>query len=224
LGWSEPAAISAQVEDGAVQAVLGMNQKHILFPYIRIFQPFFCPKIFPSYLPPPPPFYLPPTSLTSFFAHSISRVRESSWAWIAQSLKETWDTRVEEGGELNVEGMWRRKGKKNVSSQMREQEKKDKFLPFSAFFYYLFIYFFCVFFSFCSRIRRRHCLLLSVFCFYLKRRRWRHKRAVAYFCYFIFCYEQSDNNKLAAISKNFLPTHLPPPTYLPHFILCSLHR
>ncbi len=27
-----------------------MNQKHILFPCPRFFQPFFCPKVFPSYL------------------------------------------------------------------------------------------------------------------------------------------------------------------------------
>jgi len=29
-GWSEPAATSAPVQDEAVQAVLRMNQKHIL--------------------------------------------------------------------------------------------------------------------------------------------------------------------------------------------------
>jgi hypothetical protein len=48
------------------------------------FSPLLCPKIFPSYLLPPPPTYLPPpTSLTSFPTHSISKARESSRAWVA---------------------------------------------------------------------------------------------------------------------------------------------
>jgi hypothetical protein len=38
-GWSEPAATCAPVQDEAVQAILGMNQKHILFPCPGIFQP-----------------------------------------------------------------------------------------------------------------------------------------------------------------------------------------
>jgi hypothetical protein len=29
-GWTEPAATNAPVKDEAVQAILGMNQKHIL--------------------------------------------------------------------------------------------------------------------------------------------------------------------------------------------------
>ncbi len=98
-GWSEPAATSAWVQDEAVQAVLRMSWKHIFFPCLGIFQPFFGLKIFPSYLPLPSP--------TSFPAHSIANFRESSQAWVAQSLKETWDTRLEEGEEFNVEGMWR---------------------------------------------------------------------------------------------------------------------
>jgi hypothetical protein len=38
VGWSEPAATNALVQDEAVRAVLGMNQKHILFPCPGIFQ------------------------------------------------------------------------------------------------------------------------------------------------------------------------------------------
>jgi hypothetical protein len=37
MGWNEPIATNALVEDEAVQAILQMNQKPILFP---------CPKIF----------------------------------------------------------------------------------------------------------------------------------------------------------------------------------
>jgi hypothetical protein len=61
------------VQDEAVQAVLGMNQKHILY-CPRFFQPLLCPKVFPSYLPSPS--YLP-TYLTSCCAYSIVRAWES---------------------------------------------------------------------------------------------------------------------------------------------------
>ncbi len=132
LGWSEPAATNAPVQDEAVQAVLGMNQKHkntSSSPAQGFFSPLPCPKIFLSYLPPtsllpitphptcPPHSYLP-TSLPSFPAHSIFRASESSGAWVAQSFEETKDIRLDEGGELNVEGTWRGEGKRSSSSQM----------------------------------------------------------------------------------------------------------
>jgi hypothetical protein len=79
--WTEPAATSALVQDEAVQAVLGMNQKHILFPCLGIFQPPSLPQNFPLLPTSPPPTGLPsPTSLTSFLAHSVSRAQESSRA------------------------------------------------------------------------------------------------------------------------------------------------
>jgi hypothetical protein len=66
-GWSELAATNALVEDD-VEAILGMNQKHVLpaqsFWFSHLL---FCPEVFPSYLPPsllltfpflPPPSYL----------------------------------------------------------------------------------------------------------------------------------------------------------------------
>jgi hypothetical protein len=66
-GWSEPAATNAPVEDEVVEAVLGMNQKHILPAQSFFFFPLLlCPKNFLSYLPTSPllplPSYLPPTS------------------------------------------------------------------------------------------------------------------------------------------------------------------
>lgn len=65
-GWSEPTTTSAPVQDEVVQVVLGMNHKHILFSHLGIFQlPFFAPK-----------FFSPPTYLTSFSIHSISRAPE----------------------------------------------------------------------------------------------------------------------------------------------------
>jgi hypothetical protein len=36
-GWNKLIAISALVQDKAVEAILGMNQKHILFPCLGIF-------------------------------------------------------------------------------------------------------------------------------------------------------------------------------------------
>ncbi len=73
-GWSEITATNAPVQDEAIQAVLGMNQKHILLPCPRIFEPPSLPQNFPLLPTSLPPTYLrPPTSLTSFPAHSISK-------------------------------------------------------------------------------------------------------------------------------------------------------
>jgi hypothetical protein len=63
-------ATSAPVRDEAIEAVLGMNQKHILFPCPGIFQP----SSLPQNLPLIPLSYPPPTSLTSFPTHSIAKL------------------------------------------------------------------------------------------------------------------------------------------------------
>ncbi len=55
LGWNEPAATNAPVQDEVIPPILGLNQKHILFPYPRIFQPLSLPQNFPL-LPPSPHF------------------------------------------------------------------------------------------------------------------------------------------------------------------------
>jgi len=47
MGWSEPAATSATVQDKAIQAVMRMNQKHTLYPCPGIFQPPFLLQNFP---------------------------------------------------------------------------------------------------------------------------------------------------------------------------------
>ncbi len=114
------------------------------------FSPLLYPKVFPSYLLPRcPPTYLPlPTSFTSFPTHSISRAQESSWTWLAQSFEKTWYTRLEEGGEFNIEGVWRGESNRSASSQMHKREKKGNLLPFSAFFFSLWFFFLCVFLSF----------------------------------------------------------------------------
>jgi hypothetical protein len=52
------------------------------------------------------------------------------------------DTRLEEGGELNVEGMWKAQHKRSVSSQIQKPKKKGKFPPFFAFFF-PYVFFFC---------------------------------------------------------------------------------
>jgi hypothetical protein len=69
-GWNEPTATNALVEDEVIQAILGMNQKHILFSCAGIFQPPFLPQNFP-FLPNSPP----PTSFPSFPTYSISRAQ-----------------------------------------------------------------------------------------------------------------------------------------------------
>jgi hypothetical protein len=103
-GWSEPAATSVPVQDKAVQAVLWMNQKHNLFPCPGIFQPPSLPQNFPL-LPPSPHFLFTPSPKLGELP-----------SLVAQSFKEMWDTRLEEGGELNIEGAWR-EGKRSAASQ-----------------------------------------------------------------------------------------------------------
>jgi hypothetical protein len=59
--WSEPAATNALVEDEVVQAVLGMNQKHILpCPKFLVFSTSSLPQSF-SLLPTSPHFVLTPS-------------------------------------------------------------------------------------------------------------------------------------------------------------------
>jgi len=63
IGWSELAATNALVQDEAVQAVLGMNQKTHPLPVPKDFLgPFSAPKF-------SPPTYFPP----SYLPHLISR-------------------------------------------------------------------------------------------------------------------------------------------------------
>ncbi len=73
LGWSEPAATNAPVEDAPIQPVLRMN----ILPARRdfFFHLLFAPKFSTSPLLPPPS-YLPPTNPTP--PHSITRAPETS--------------------------------------------------------------------------------------------------------------------------------------------------
>jgi len=85
-GRSEPAATNAPIEDEAIQAVLGMNWKHILpCPKFLVFSASSLPQSFsllltslsltsPSYFPPT--YHPPRTYLTSFGAQSIIRAQE----------------------------------------------------------------------------------------------------------------------------------------------------
>jgi hypothetical protein len=127
--WSEPVATSAPIQDEAVQVILGMNQKHILFPCPGIFQPLSLP-----------PKFSPPTFLTSFPTHFISRIRESSLSLSSTKLQ----------GDMRHKAWrrWRGESKRSVSSQMQKWEKKSKLPPFSRFFFFSMVFFLCVFFSF----------------------------------------------------------------------------
>jgi hypothetical protein len=138
-GWNEPAATSAP----------GWGHSSCFGDELET-HPLPLPKDFSALFSTPK--FSPPTSLTLFLAHSIARAWDSSSTWLAQSFEEKRDTRLEEGGELNVEGMWKGEGKRSASSQTQKREKKGKLPPFFAF------YFFSMFF-----------FLL----FYLRRRRWR---------------------------------------------------
>jgi hypothetical protein len=73
-GWSEPTTTNAPVQDEAIQTILGMNENTSSSPAQELFSPLLYPKFFRSYLSPPS------SSLTSFPAHSIYKVQESSRA------------------------------------------------------------------------------------------------------------------------------------------------
>jgi hypothetical protein len=77
-----------------------MNQKHIFFPWPGIFQsPFFAPKFsLPTYSPPS---YLPHLISHSFHLQSTRELSSLS----SIELQKDVDTRFDEGGEFNVEGM-----------------------------------------------------------------------------------------------------------------------
>jgi hypothetical protein len=47
MGWNEPTTTNAPIQDEAIQGVLGINQKHILFPCPRFFQLSSLPHNFP---------------------------------------------------------------------------------------------------------------------------------------------------------------------------------
>ncbi len=187
----------------AIQAVLGMNQKHILFPLPRDFSaPFSAPKFSPpTYLP------TPHTSLTSFRAHSISKAQNNSRAWLAHSFEKTGDTRLEEAGELNVEGTWRGESKRSASSQIQMREKKGKLSPpFFAFFFFSIVFCFCFFFFFLLlEKKRRHVFFFHFFNLCLKRRRRWHK-CVVVFCFLLWTKQRQQVCCHPKILPSYLPT------------------
>ncbi len=131
--WCEPAATNALIQDEAVQTVLGMNQKHILFPCPRIFQP----QNFPSYLPPP--LLLP--SLHFPFNLSLELVRVSEleqhralMRHKTQGLRKVESSTLKEYGEEKARGAFQPKCK-------RERRKVNSF-PSLHFFFSLWFFFF----------------------------------------------------------------------------------
>jgi hypothetical protein len=100
-----------------------MNQKLILFPRPRIFQP-------PS-LPPKssPPTYLPPSSLPSYLLHLISHSLhlESSLELVSFSLTNRCDIGLEEGGSSTLQECGEEKERGMLQKQ--KQEKKGKLPP-----------------------------------------------------------------------------------------------
>ncbi len=73
------------------------------------------------------------------------------------------DTRLEEGGEFNVEGIWRGKSKRSASSQMQ----KGEHITFSTFLFLLYdLFFFVVFFFFPSIWQEVNSLLSLCFFFF----------------------------------------------------------
>jgi hypothetical protein len=143
ISWSEPATTNASVQDEAVQAVLRMNQEHILFPCPRIFQPPFLLQNFPL-VPTSTPSYLPHLISCSLHLQSLGELLSLS----STELRGGINIRLEEGGELNVEGIWRGESKRSASSKYRTKRKKVSSLPSFHFSFFYGFFFLCVFFSF----------------------------------------------------------------------------
>jgi hypothetical protein len=62
MSWNELATTGASIQNVNVQIILGMNKKHTSSCTAKgFFSPLFCPKIFPSYLPPSPHFPFTPS-------------------------------------------------------------------------------------------------------------------------------------------------------------------
>ncbi len=86
MGWNEPTVASAPIQDEALRAGLGMNQKHNFFPCPRFFQLSSLPQNFPLLLTSP----LLPTS--PHFALTPSTELKRAWN---KSLKlEAWSRRA----------------------------------------------------------------------------------------------------------------------------------
>jgi len=120
------------------------------------FSPLLFPKILPSYLPPP---LLPTSPLLPPSPHFLFTPSQEFNTAPKLEPHELCDTRLEEGGELNIVGTWRVQHWKNkektrqeerfiTNVEVREERKAPSFLCI--------IFFLC--FCFCLR-RRRHCLL-----------------------------------------------------------------
>jgi hypothetical protein len=138
-GRSEPAATNAPVQDEAVQAILGMNQKHILFPCPGIFQPPYLPKNFPL-LPTFTPL-LPTSYLFHLIYHSLHLQSSGELPTLSSTeLRKDVDTRLEEGGEEKARGALHPKCKS-------ERRKVSSLLSLHFFFFYAF-FFICFFFFF----------------------------------------------------------------------------
>ncbi len=142
------------------------------------------------------PNFSPPTSFPAYF---ITIAQESSRAWVALSFKEMQDTRLEEGGELHIEGTLRGEGiegtwggggegKRCASFQMQKWEKKSTLPSFFALFFLFYGFFF---FNSAGKEDNDSMVVIFFFHFFVD---------VSNFFFLVFCYEQGDNNKLVNIT------------------------
>jgi hypothetical protein len=156
-GWSEPAATNAPVQDEAVLVVLGMHQKHILFPCPRIFQPPSLPQNFPL-LPIFPLSYLPlPSYLPHFISHSLHLQSSRELLSLSSTkLRGDIDTRHEKGGESStLKECGEEKTRGMLHPKCRSKRRKVSFLPSLHVFSSLWFFFSLCFFSLC--LRRKKC-------------------------------------------------------------------
>jgi len=117
-----------------------MNQKHILFPYPRIFQPPSLPENFPLLpIPPPPLSYLrPPSYLLHLISHSLHL--QTSVELLSLRRHETQGLRKVESSMLKECGKEKVKGE--LHPKCRRKKRKVSSLPSLHFYlFYVFLFF-----------------------------------------------------------------------------------
>ncbi len=135
FGGNEPTTTNAPIQDEVVRTIQGMNQKCILFPCPRIFQPFSLPQIFPLL-----PTY--PTSISHFFPSLHLKKAPKLEQHKASTIHETQGLKKVESSTLKEHK--KEKARKTFHPKCRSERKKVTSFPslhfFSSMSFFLFFY------------------------------------------------------------------------------------
>jgi len=178
IGWSEPIATNAPVEDEAVQAILGMNQKHILLcPKFLVFSTSSMPHSF-SLLPTSFLFTSPLLPTSPHFAFIPLLELGSTWSGTHEFHRQNLGVL-----EMGVRIMslkrdpWQHVCNKTQDNALEvgaiidrlELELEDKFPPLSPFI-----------FGYVTTKKATTAVVVTFF--YLRKRRWWQQWTIIFFC------------------------------------------